>query len=214
MGMRFASLISALGVGFAATMALAGLPPAKPPSTQASNNQASNNQASNNVPDGRQGNFLGWDPNSKRFAYTLGRPGRTQHYFLKETYVGGVAKPVRWDGSVIDLVKRQKYIINELDRQKLSDKVQAFIVGPGKTMRIVLEVGSQRLSYSMWLDDAARPAQPKRLLRGWFNELWTHLEARAFRSPDGAWVAVILTMRTPWELQTWVEGVQVAKPRR
>lgn len=161
--------------------------------------------------------FLGWRADSTEFAFKRLRykPGKTtrETWFLKRTSRSGVAQPMRGT-DVRDRLHKGGFTIKELEVQRLSQYVQAFMVGAGKTLRVELQVGKRRLSYALWLDDARRPLTPKRLLRGYFKELWTSLEARAFPSPNGEWVALVLTMHSPYDQKSWIEGVAlVDKPR-
>ncbi len=181
-------------VGLIAGLDAAAAPPGAPDTSHA---------------EGPRGEFLGWQPDSTRFAYRL-YEGRRDTYFLKKIMPGGVARAERYNGSVRDLIKRKGFLTTTLEGQRLSHTVQAFIVAPGKTLRVVLEVGRRRLSYSMWLDDVTKPGAPTRLRKGYFKEVWSDFVASAYPSPDGKWVAVVLQMSTPWAMDTWVEGVRVS----
>ena len=161
--------------------------------------------------------FLGWRADSTEFAfkrvrYKPGKPPR-ETWFLKRTSRSGVAQPLHTT-DVRERLHKGGFTIKELEGQRLSQYVRAFMVGAGKTLRVELQVGKSKLSYTVWLDDAQRPLTPKRLLRGYFKELWTSLEVRAFPSPSGDWVALVLTMSSPYEQKSWIEGVAVVdKPR-
>jgi len=160
-------------------------------------------------PPGTVGEFMGWNPASTEFAYRLHHHSKGASAWMKRTSPSGVAQKLRVKGGIAVRMRRQGAATRELKGQRLSTFVQAFIVGPGITLRVVLELGKRKLHYTMWLDDASRPGQPKRLLIGYFKEIWTDFSARVFPSPDGKWVAVQLTMSTPYRIQTWFEGVQV-----
>lgn len=156
---------------------------------------------------------MGWAQDSTEFGYALVHSEKGPNYFLRRTSPSGVAQPLRFQGSVLARAKRHGYQIVELEGQRLTPLVQAFIVGPGKTLRVVLEVGKRRLSYRMMLDNVMKPGEPIRLLRGYFKEVWTDIHATAYASPDKNWVCILLTLSTPFETKTWVDGVFVGDGR-
>lgn len=161
---------------------------------------------------GPEARFLGWNPDSTDFAYvvTAMRGGRVHEgWFLKGVSKGGIATPSSCRGPVRDRVKMLHYVTNEVRGQRLSPYVQAFLVGDGRTLRVALEVGPRRLTWSVWLDDAARPGESQRLLRGYFDELWTDLAARVFLAPDRRWAAVLVEVSTSYRRDTQVAGVRL-----
>ena len=170
---------------------------------------------------GHTGRFLGWSPDSSEFAYSISHHRRARwrqqmrepkvRYFLKRVSPSGVAQPRRLRASVPERVRQLGYKTRglELERQKLSPLVQTFFVGHGRTLRLELQVGKRSLSYSYWLDDATRSGEPRRLMSGYLKEVWTDFEARAFLSPDGKWVALVLSMATPYRSAARAEGVLV-----
>lgn len=163
--------------------------------------------------------FLGWNPDSSDFAYILrhhrrarfGKGMRTprDRYFMKRTSRSGVAQRMALKHSVSARVKARRYAVIPVTGQRLSPFVQAFPMGNGLTLRFQLEVGKRRLSYAYWLDDVTRPGEPRRLLRGYLDEVWTDIEATVYRSPDRAWVTVLLAMSTPYRSEARVEGMRI-----
>ncbi len=154
--------------------------------------------------------FLGWNPDSTDFAYVFTRlRDGMESTFLKAVNDSGraVAKPCK--GGVRRRAKELQYVIEEVRGQRLSSVVQAFAIAAGKTLRVVVELSGDRLWYSVWLDDVNRPGEPSRLSKGYFDELWTGVNARVFPAPNRQWAVVVLELTTPYRVESWVEGVRL-----
>jgi len=165
-------------------------------------------------PPGYKARFYGWHPQSLDFAYAIeehrAQKAPRARYYMKQTRdAKQVMTGKTFGGSVPRRARQNGYRTTEIEGQRLSPFVQAFIVAPGRTLRIVLELRGDRLGYSALLDDVTKPGEPTRLIGGHFKEVWTDFDARVFRSPDGNWVAVVLNMATPYKQQAWVEGLRV-----
>ena len=167
-------------------------------------------------PIGSTAEFLGWNPSSRDFAYALTTRSRygppTIISFMKRTGNFRRAKRMRFNGSVRRHARQFKYRTAALSGQRLSQNLQSFSLSAGRTLRVALNVGKKRLTYTVWLDDVARPGESKRLIGGVFDELWTSLDAEVYPSPNGRWAAIVLTMRTSFRVLSWVEGVPVGAP--
>ena len=166
---------------------------------------------------GSTGELLGWHPKSTSFAYTLTTRSRYEPTrvttFMKHVGTKGTrASRMSYGGSVRDRVRNEKFVrpVALLGRRE-SQYVQAFPLHDGRVLRVVLDVRSKKLGYTVWLHSRGSADDRKRLLGGSFDELWTDLDAQAFPSPDGQWVALVLTMETSFRTLTWVEGVLVGK---
>lgn len=164
---------------------------------------------------GVQARFLGWNPDSSDFAYVLTTVRRTgpprEAWFMKGVSPTGRAVGKACKGPVGTWVRTHGYRAEEVRGQRVSDYVYAFDLGGGRTVRVVLEVGAARLTYSVWLDDVERPGDSERLLRGYFDELWTEFAARLYLAPDRRWAAVVIDLGTPYRTDAWVEGVRLAR---
>ena len=164
---------------------------------------------------GSTGEFLGWHPKSETFAYTLTtrshyEPTRVTSFMKRVTKKGTRAQRLAYAGSVRERIRAEKFVLPPAIRgHRTSDYVQSFALTDFKRLRVVLDVGSKRLGYTVWLDDLDGRQDNRRLIGGWFDELWTGLDARVFPSPNGEWVAIVLTMETNFRTLTWVEGVHV-----
>ena len=168
--------------------------------------------------------FLGWNPDSSDFAFVLthhrrarnGRGMRTPKdgFFMKRVSPSGVAQPMKLRTSVRARAQARGYATTRVPGQRLSPYVQAFPMGDGLTVRVELRVGKRRLYYAYWLDDVTRPGVPARLLRGYLKEVWTDFDAQVYRSPDGAWIAVIVVMKTPYRIDARVDGVRIRTPAK
>jgi hypothetical protein len=170
---------------------------------------------------GYTAHFYGWHPDSHEFSYSMAEHRRSKpvkrRYYMKSTRIKSgpknVARGKTIRGSVPRRARELGYQINQLKEQRLSNFVQAFIVGPGLTLRIVLELRGDTLGYTAFLDDAMKPGDAERLIGGHFKEVWTEFEADVYLSPDKKWVAVFLRMKTPYKQQSWVEGLRVGGRR-
>jgi hypothetical protein len=120
------------------------------------------------------------------------------------------AVPRYFKGSVRERVIQRGFQIHSIPAQKISDYEHHFDVGKGRTLRILLEIGRRRLSYSIWVDDPSAKKHSKRIMRGFFKEFWSNLLPQLYRSPNGKWVTLILTMSTPFRSRIWVEGIRVS----
>jgi len=165
---------------------------------------------------GSTAEFLGWERASRHFAYALTtrpRRGNTKTItFMKRAGNFHRAKRMRFKGSVRRLARVKKFVINPLQGQRIANKAQAFVLDTHRTARVVLNVGKKGLTYTVWLDDSRQPGKPTRLIGGVFDELWTSLDAAVYPSPNGRWIAIVLTMRTSFGVLSWVDGVRVGNP--
>ncbi len=163
--------------------------------------------------------FLGWSPDSDDFAYVLthhrrrpNRPGMRPPkdlYFMKRTSPSGVSQAMRLRSSVSARVTARGYQVSRVKGRRLSPFVNAFPVGNGRTLRVVLRLSKRRLWYDVWLDDVTRPGNPERLLRGFLKEVWTDFDTEAYMSPDRNWATIVFRMATPYRTNARVEGVRI-----
>jgi hypothetical protein len=175
--------------------------------------------ASGKVLPGDTAKILGWHPKSTDLAYAIvrHRPGKrnTTAHYMKWAGNYRKSRTKHYRGSIPRRVKRLGYTYDLIKGQRLSDTVRAFTISVGRTLRVVLNVGKRRLSYTVWLDFADRPGQSKRMAHDNLRELWTDFDVQVSLSPDKKWAALAFEMRDPFRTGAWVELIRLkVKGRR
>lgn len=158
--------------------------------------------------------FLGWSPDSRDFAWRATRysrvKGRRTVSFMKRTTKGRIAERRPYKYSVPLRTQKKSYVVNEVQGSRQGPFEQLFPLGKDGLLTVRLDVRKRKLGYTIFLKPLGASGDGKRMIGGVFDELWTEFDARVYRSPDGNWVAVMLSMSTPYRSDVWVEGIRVS----